>query len=100
MVAGQSITRDACVVSHDRLAIFLQPLFAAACTHFRLTPAEALRGATVHAARALGLHDRGVLRVGLRADLAVWRMREPAALCYWLGGQWLDAAYAGGRRLA
>lgn len=71
-----------------------------ACTHFRLTPGEALRGATVHAARALGLHDRGVLRVGLRADLAVWRIREPAALCYWLGGQWLDAAYAGGRRLA
>ena len=71
-----------------------------ACTHFRLTPAEALRGATVHAARALGLHDRGVLRVGLRADLAVWRMREPAALGYWLGGPWLDATYAGGRRLA
>src|SRR5690606_25758293 len=32
-----------------------------ACTHFRLTPEEALRGATVHAAQALGLPDRGVL---------------------------------------
>jgi imidazolonepropionase len=70
-----------------------------ACTHFRLTPEEALRGATVNAARALGLHDRGMLRVGLRADFAHWRVARPAALCYWLGGQLLDASYAGGRRL-
>ena len=32
-----------------------------ACTLFRLTPEEALRGTTVHAARALGLTDRGTL---------------------------------------
>lgn len=70
-----------------------------ACTHFRLTPEEALRGATVHAARALGLHDRGMLRVGLRADLALWRVQRPAELCYWLGGQWLEALYLGGRRM-
>ena len=71
-----------------------------ACTHFRLTPEEALRGATVHAARALGLHDRGVLRVGLRADFVHWRARQPAELCYWLGGDLLQSSYAGGRRLA
>ena len=71
-----------------------------ACTHFRLTPEEALRGATTHAARALGLHDRGVLRVGLRADLALWHVHQPAALCYWLGGPLLAASWAGGRRLA
>lgn len=69
-----------------------------ACTHFRLTPAEALRGATVHAARALGLHDRGMLRVGLRADLALWRVRRPAELCYWLGGDLLHDLYIGGAR--
>lgn len=71
-----------------------------ACTHFKLTPEEALRGTTIHAARALGLQDRGVLRVGLRADVAHWHVRQPAALCYWLGGQLLHASYAGGRRLA
>ena len=70
-----------------------------ACTHFKLTPEEALRGATINAARALGLHDRGMLRVGLRADFALWRVDRPAALCYWLGGQLLEASYAGGRRL-
>ena len=40
-----------------------------ACTHFRLTPEEALRGATVHAARALGCDDRGMLLVGMRGVL-------------------------------
>lgn len=70
-----------------------------ACTHFRLTPEEALRGATVHAARALGLHDRGRLRVGLRADLALWRVRRPAELCYWLGGDLLRDLYIGGARV-
>jgi imidazolonepropionase len=71
-----------------------------ACTHFRLTPEEALRGATVHAARALGLDDRGVLRVGLRADFAAWDVRHPAELCYWLGGRLATQVVAGGRRVA
>jgi imidazolonepropionase len=57
-----------------------------ACTLFRLTPEEALRGVTVNAAKALGLTDRGTLAVGQRADLAVWNVREPAELCYWIGG--------------
>jgi imidazolonepropionase len=68
-----------------------------ACTHFRLTPAEALRGATVNAARALGLHDRGVLAVGQRADLAIWNVEEPAELAYWLGGNPLRALLVAGQ---
>lgn len=60
-----------------------------ACTHFRLTPEEALRGATVHAANALGLHDRGRLALGQRADFALWDIRHPSELCYWLGGDLL-----------
>ena len=70
-----------------------------ACTHFRLTPEEALRGATVNAARALGMQDRGGLRVGARADFAHWRIQRPAELSYWLGGELLQAAYAGGVEL-
>jgi len=57
-----------------------------ACTLFRLTPEEALRGVTVQAARALGLNDRGTLETGRRADLAVWDVGQPAELCYWIGG--------------
>lgn len=70
-----------------------------ACTHFRLTPEEALRGATVHAARALGLADRGTLAVGQRADFVVWSIDHPAELAYWLGGQPVHGVWAGGRRL-
>ncbi|MET3651051.1 imidazolonepropionase [Dyella japonica] len=68
-----------------------------ACTLFRLTPEEALRGVTVHAALALGLSDRGTLEVGRRADLAVWNVNQPAELCYWIGGSHvLRKLYVGG----
>lgn len=56
-----------------------------ACTLFRLTPQEALAGVTRHAARALGLADRGVLAPGLRADFVLWDVRNPAELSYALG---------------
>ena len=56
-----------------------------ACTLFRLTPAEALAGVTRNAARALGLNDRGVLAVGMRADFVVWAIDHPAQLSYSLG---------------
>lgn len=69
-----------------------------ACTHFKLSPAEALRGATTHAAKALGLDDRGVLRVGLRADLALWDVGHPSELSYWLGGNPLRALVVGGQQ--
>ena len=56
-----------------------------ACTFFRLTPAEALAGVTVHAARALGLSDHGAIAPGMRADLAAWDVEEPAELAYRIG---------------
>ena len=68
-----------------------------ACTLFRLTPEEALLGATVHAASALGLADRGRIAPGLRADLAVWEAGHPAALSYRIGATPLHARIIGGR---
>jgi imidazolonepropionase len=57
-----------------------------ACTLFGLTAEEALAGVTRVAARALGtLSDRGTLEVGKRADLALWRIDQPAQLSYGLG---------------
>ncbi|MPQ60058.1 imidazolonepropionase [Duganella sp. FT27W] len=57
-----------------------------ACTLWRLTPQEALAGCTVHAARALGLHDQvGTLAVGKRADFALWRIDRPGELAYSIG---------------
>jgi imidazolonepropionase len=67
-----------------------------ACTLFRLTPEEALRGITVNAARALGLTDRGTLALDQRADLVVWNVKHPAELCYWIGGSLARQMWIGG----
>ncbi|WP_296257629.1 MULTISPECIES: imidazolonepropionase [unclassified Pseudomonas] len=58
-----------------------------ACTLFRMTPEEALAGATLHAAKALGMADtHGSLEVGKVADFVAWDIERPADLAYWLGG--------------
>ncbi|MDO5657046.1 MAG: imidazolonepropionase [Paracoccus sp. (in: a-proteobacteria)] len=65
-------------------------------TLFRLTPAECLAGVTAHAAAALGLTDRGRIAPGLRADLAVWDITDPAELSYRIGFNPLFARIVGG----
>jgi imidazolonepropionase len=67
-----------------------------ACTIFRLTPDEALAGVTRHAARALGLADRGTLRVGQRADIALWDIDSPVELAYRVGGNACAGVIRGG----
>jgi imidazolonepropionase len=68
-----------------------------ACTLFGLAPGEALAGVTVHAARALGLADRGTIAVGQRADLAAWDIAQPAELAYRIGGNPCRGVIRGGR---
>jgi imidazolonepropionase len=55
------------------------------CSLFGLTPEEALRAITVNGARALGLHDRGTLAAGQRADFCSWDLEHPRELAYWFG---------------
>ena len=55
-----------------------------ACTLFRLTPTEALRGVTVNAARALGVSG-GVIAEGEPADLLIYDCKHPSELCYRVG---------------
>ncbi|MEX3007407.1 imidazolonepropionase [Hoeflea sp. TYP-13] len=56
-----------------------------ACTLFRMTPEEALAGATREAARALGLTNSGTIEPGKRSELAVWNVAHPAELSYRIG---------------
>ena len=66
-------------------ALSLLLMLNMACTLFRLTPEEALRGVTVNAARALGLSDRGRLVAGQRADFCIWDIEHPNELAYFFG---------------
>lgn len=69
-------------------ALSLRLMLSMACTLFRLTPEEALAGATVHAARALGLQaTHGVLAADMTADFVAWDISHPAELAYWIGGE-------------
>jgi len=55
------------------------------CTLFYLTPEEVLAGATVYAAKALGLDNKGKIAVGCDADLVLWDIARPADLAYQIG---------------
>ncbi|WP_420406348.1 imidazolonepropionase [Nisaea sp.] len=68
-----------------------------ACTLFRMTPEEALAGATRNAARALGIGDAGTLAPGQRADLAVWDVGHPAELAYRIGFNPLHQRFFAGK---
>ena len=69
-----------------------------ACTLFRLTPAEALRGVTLNAARALGLDNEvGSLEAGKQADIVMWDVNRPAMLSYRLGINPCAAVMQGGQ---
>ncbi|MCL1142726.1 imidazolonepropionase [Shewanella gaetbuli] len=57
-----------------------------ACTLFKLTPEEALKGVTINAAKALGLAEQvGQLTVGMQADFCLWDISSPAELAYIYG---------------
>ncbi len=70
------------------------------CVLFRLTPEEALRGVTTHAAKALGLAaDRGALKNGYVADFLLWPCAHPAELAYWIGSHPRPRVFVAGREL-
>ncbi len=69
-----------------------------ACRAMRLTPAEAFRGATVAAAKAVGLGGRaGEIRVGLPADLVVFEATDYRQVPYRLGVNLVRTVVKGGR---
>lgn len=62
-----------------------------------MTIEEALLAVTVNAARAAGLADRGQLRAGMLADLAVFPHADARALPYWMGDVHASHVVIGGR---
>jgi imidazolonepropionase len=55
-----------------------------ACTHMKMTPAEAIATSTINAACALRLQDRkGSLEAGKDADMAVFDVKDYREIAYW-----------------
>ncbi len=55
-----------------------------ACTHMKMSPAEAIGAATINGAWALRLQDRkGSIEPGKDADLAVFDVRDYREIAYW-----------------
>jgi imidazolonepropionase len=58
-----------------------------ACTHMKMSPAEAIAAATINGAWALRLPDRkGSVEAGKDADLAVFDVSDYREIPYWFGG--------------
>ena len=57
-----------------------------ACTHMKMTPAEAIAAATINGAWALRVADRkGTIEPGKDADLAVFAVEDYREIPYWFG---------------
>jgi imidazolonepropionase len=57
-----------------------------ACTHMKMTPAEAIAASTVNAAAALRLQrSKGTIEAGKDADLAVFDVDDFREIAYWFG---------------
>jgi imidazolonepropionase len=64
----------------------LQLMMTLGCTQMGMTPVEALRAVTVHAAKAIDRgHDRGRLSVGFLADVALFDVPNYVCIPYRMG---------------
>lgn len=69
---------------------------ALAVRYLKISPAEALAACTRNAASLLGMHDRGVIAPGARADLVLLRHSDERMLAYEFGGNPVDVVVCGG----
>lgn len=69
-----------------------------ACTHMKMSPAEAIAAATINAACALGLHERkGSVEAGKDADLAIFNVEDYREIAYWCAWNRCDQMVVAGQ---
>jgi len=78
----------------------MQFVMALACRLYRMSPAEALRAATIGGAMALGLgKDRGSIEAGKLADLQIWNVPSYEHAIYQLGGNVVERVIKRGKQV-
>jgi imidazolonepropionase len=69
-----------------------------ACTHLKMSPAEALSAATINGAWALRVADRkGSIEPGKDADLAVFAVKDYREIAYWFGDNQCELTVMNGK---
>lgn len=69
-----------------------------ACTHMKMSPAEAISAATINGAWALGLQEhKGSIAPGKDADLAVFDVPDHREIAYWVAAQQCSHTVMNGR---
>jgi imidazolonepropionase len=73
-------------------------ILSLACTHMKMTPAEAISAATINGAHALKLAERkGSVEAGKDADLAVFTVQDYREIPYWVAGNRCSMTILNGR---
>ncbi len=69
-----------------------------ACTHMKMSPAEAVTAATINGAWALRIADRkGSIEPGKNADLAVFAVKDYREIAYWFGDNGCEMTIMNGK---
>ena len=72
-------------------------MLSLACTHMKMTPAEAISAGTINGAWALRMATRkGSIEPGKDADLAIFDVADYREIAYWFGVNRCDMTIAGG----
>ncbi len=72
-----------------------------ACTHMKMSPAEAISAATINAACALRLQaSKGSIEAGKDADLAVFAVKDYREIAYWFAWNRCDRMVVAGQMVS
>lgn len=76
----------------------MQFVLSLACTHMKMSPAEAVSAATINGAWALRVAEtKGSIEPGKDADLAVFEVQDYREIAYWFGVNRCAMTIAGGQ---
>ena len=75
-------------------------ILSLACTHMKMSPAEAITAATINAAYSLNRGNKiGSLEQGKLANFAIFDCQDYRELAYWFGIPQTHSVYVGGERV-